>query len=242
MQLTENRLQGIRSLLLLARKWLVTGIKLDCSGKYKSETLKCLNHLSSPYHYLWLLTTGVFVIWYEARINFTYRIFYSAHTLWRQYCCVSDWLSAQLFALMHSSQVTFAFRTVCFLTVHATLISILINAQKKCGGNCWLVKANIQTSWPWGHGKFASTVPWDLLWHLIPQLYRHLSSSPAAWPWWTLSHRGWYPMCTHLAAPQTPPHHSLRGCCRQPVKQLWGWNEGAVCVLTSSVDCSLAVV
>lgn len=36
------------------------------------------------------------------------------------------------FALMHSSQVTFAFHTVCFLTVHATLISILIDAQKKC--------------------------------------------------------------------------------------------------------------
>lgn len=140
-----------------------------------------------------------------------------------EYCCLSDWLSAQLFALMHSSQVTFSFRTVCFLTVHATLLSILINAQKKCGGNRWLVKANIQTSWPWGHSKFASAVPWDLLWHMIPQLYRHLSSSPAAWPWWTLSQCGWYPMCTRPAAPQTPPHHSLRGWCRQPVKQLWGW-------------------
>lgn len=109
-QLTENRLRGIRSLLLLAKKWLVTGIKLDCSGKYESETLKCQNHLSSPYHYLWLLTTGVFVIWHEARINFTYWIFYSAHTLWRG-VLLSEWLvisAAFCFDALFSSHICFS--------------------------------------------------------------------------------------------------------------------------------------
>lgn len=138
-------------------------------------------------------------------------------TLWRQYCCLSDWLSVQLFALMHSSQVTFAFHTVCFCTVHAILISILINAQKKCRGNCWLVKANR----PWRHNEFA--VPWDLLWHLIPQLYRHLRQQlhclalMGSVPVWLVS---------RVHTVQHPrPHHitTFRGCWRKSVKHLWGW-------------------
>lgn len=143
------------------------------------------------------------MIWHEARINFTYRIFYSAHTLWRQYCCLSDWLWVQLFALMHFSQVTFAFHTVCFLTVRATLISILINAPKKCGGNCWLTKANTQTSRPWSYGEFASAVSWGLLWDLIPQLYRHLRQQPSCLARWAM------PPCAHwhlVSLYLTTPH------------------------------------
>lgn len=158
----------------------------------------------------------MFVIWHEARINFTYRIFYSAHTPWRWYCSLSDWLWVQLFALMHSSQDTFAFHTVCFLTVHATLISILINAPKKCGGNCWLAKANFQTSRPWSHGESAYAVSWDLLWDLIPQLYRHLRQQSSC-----LAPRGRYPgthvhsACPYLTTPH--PQRLLKAVCEAAV-------------------------
>lgn len=150
---------------------------------------------------------------------------------------LSEWLVISA-ALMHSSQVTFAFHTVCFLTVHATLISILINAQKKCRGNCWSVKANIQTSWPWSHGEFASAVPWDLIWHLIPQQYRHLRHSPVAWPWWAMSQCGCCPMCPHIPRPQpiTAPE-AVEGSLRSSGGH---GGEGADSPY-SSINCSLAV-
>lgn len=190
----------------------------------------------------------MFVIWHEARINFTYRIFYSAHTLWRQYCCLSDWLSVQLFALMHSSQVTFAFHTVCFLTIRATLISISIDAQKKCGGNCWVVKANFQTSWPWSRGEFASAVSWGLLWHLIPQLYRHLREQPSFLaltgnvPVWLVSH---VPTHTHSSTPDPTtahPQRLLKAICGAAVGMEVREQaiEGVLCRLLFSSEVDIA--
>lgn len=132
---------------------------------------------------------------------------------------------------MRSSQVTFAFHTACFLTVHATLISILINASKKCGGNCWLAKANIQTSRPWRHGEFASAVSWDLLWDLILQVCRYLRQQPSCLapagnapgpmvnaPVWLIPH-----VHTYTQYPCTSPPHIPRSSQRQSVEQLWGW-------------------
>lgn len=181
----------------------------------------------------------MFVIWHEARINFTYRIFSSAHTPWRQYLCVSDWLWVQLFALMHSSQVTFAFHTVCFLTVHAILISILINAPRKCGGNCWLAKANIQTSRLQSHSEFASAVSWDLCWDLFPWPCRR----PRQQPCWARPGCARHPSCTRTLGVRVPHHTASPGAGKGRLWSSCGDGvEGAHCALPSSPNCSLAVV
>lgn len=122
--------------------------------------------------------------------------------------------SSLLWCVLLKSHLLF---TVCFLTVRATLISILISATKKFGGSFCLNKANIQNPKPWSHGGSFSAHSWKLSPDLIPSC---AESSPAAGP--------------HRAAPQLPDAPQVyihpapdqpcpRGSVMQSVMQLWRW-------------------
>lgn len=135
---------------------------------------------------------------------------------------LSEWLvtsTAFCFDALFSSHICFSHSLFSHTSCYS-LISILINALKKCGGNRWLAKANVQSSTPWSHGESASAVSWDLLWDLIPQLYGHLGQQPSCLaplgsaPVWPVPR-----VHVYTWSPHASPHHIPRSCWRQSVKQ-----------------------
>lgn len=117
--------------------------------------------------------------------------------------------------------------TVCFLTVHATLISILIRATKKFGGSFCLTKANIKNPKPWCHGASFSAHSWELPPTWLPAVQRAAQLLG--------------PTEQHPSVPDAPgvhihpsPHQS---CPRGSVMQLWRWRWRSM--LSSSFLSSL---
>lgn len=101
--------------------------------------------------------------------------------------------------------------TVCFLTVHATLISILISATKKCGGSFCLTKANVQNPKPWSHGGSFSDHSWEVPPDLTPSC---AESSPAAGPHRAVPQCAWCSTSTHTpcTSPAMPQGFSKAVC------------------------------